>query len=61
MSWFSSKCYDFSFVKITMKDLIKASRSSLFAFAYSDWLLVGIIDRPEFTTTPLIDSDWSPM
>lgn len=30
MSWFKSKCCDFSLVKITMNDLIKASLSSLF-------------------------------
>ena len=30
MSWFNSKCYDFSLVKITIKDLIRASRSSEF-------------------------------
>jgi hypothetical protein len=36
MSWLSNKCCDFSFVKITMKDLISASLSSLFDFSVSD-------------------------
>ena len=36
MSWFSSKCCDFSLVKITMKDLINASLSSLFDYANSE-------------------------
>ena len=30
MSWFSRRCCDFSFVKITMNDLMSASLSSLF-------------------------------
>ena len=32
MSWLRSRCYDFSFVKMTMNDFMRASLSSLLTF-----------------------------
>lgn len=60
MSWFKSRCWDFSFVNITMKDFIKASRNSLFCFEYSDCKEAGMNERPDCKLIwPVCDSDWS--
>ena len=49
MSWFRSKCCDFSLVKITMKDFIRASLSSLFDWANSAWACaLGMKLCPDF-------------
>lgn len=47
MSWLSSKCWDFSFVNMTIKDLIRASLSSLFDYANSDCCDCGRNELPD--------------
>ena len=62
MSWLSSKCCDFSFVKITIKDFMRASRNSLFCFEYSVCWEAGTKDRPVYRMIypPWDCTDWSP-
>ena len=63
ISQLSSKCCDFSLVNMTMNDLIKASRNSLFYLATSFCYQSFMNDRPDYETIqPVCDStDWSPI
>ena len=49
MSWLSKRCWDFSFVKITIKDLIRASLSSLLDCENSFLSIRGRKELPERT------------
>lgn len=60
ISWLSSRCCDFSLVKMTMNDLMSASLSSLFDFSASIYSAVLAIPFGSLCLNKAVACLWKP-